>query len=88
MGQAFLLSDVGQASTRSVHARRFRLRRVSCREVMDPTGNSRPTGLPRKGEAAETGGIVTVSVECLPMWDETNGFVREVTKCGVDGICQ
>jgi hypothetical protein len=29
-----------------------------------------------------------VSVECLPMWDETSGVVSAVAKCGVDGICQ
>jgi hypothetical protein len=39
-------------------------------------------------EAGETDGIVTVSVECLPMWDETNGIVSAVAKCGVDGIAQ
>jgi hypothetical protein len=39
-------------------------------------------------EVSETDGIVTVSVECLPMWDETNGVVSAVAKCGVDGICQ
>jgi hypothetical protein len=36
----------------------------------------------------ETDGIVTVSVECLPMWDETNGIVSAVAKCNVDGIAQ
>jgi hypothetical protein len=39
-------------------------------------------------EVGETDGIVTVSVDCLPMWDETNGVVSAVAKCGVDGICQ
>jgi hypothetical protein len=39
-------------------------------------------------EVGETDGIVTVSVECLPMWDETNGIVSAVAKCNVDGICQ
>jgi len=39
-------------------------------------------------EVGETDGIVTVSVECLPMWDETSGVVSAVAKCGVDGICQ
>jgi hypothetical protein len=39
-------------------------------------------------EVGETDGIVTVSVDCLPMWDETNGIVSAVAKCNVDGICQ
>src|SRR5579885_2468027 len=39
-------------------------------------------------EVGETDGIVTVSVDCLPMWDDTNGIVSAVAKCGVDGICQ
>jgi hypothetical protein len=39
-------------------------------------------------EAGETDGIVTVSVECLPMWDEANGVVSAVAKCNVDEICQ
>jgi hypothetical protein len=39
-------------------------------------------------EVGETDGIVTVSVECLPMWDEANGIVSAVAKCQVDGICQ
>jgi hypothetical protein len=39
-------------------------------------------------ELGETDGIVTVSVECLPMWDATNGIVSAVAKCNVDGICQ
>jgi hypothetical protein len=39
-------------------------------------------------EVGETDGIVTVSVECLPMWDEADGIVSAVAKCGVDGICQ
>jgi hypothetical protein len=39
-------------------------------------------------EVGETDGIVTVSVECLPMYDATNGIVSAVAKCGVDNICQ
>jgi hypothetical protein len=39
-------------------------------------------------ELGETDGIVTVSVECLPMWDATNGIVSAVAKCNVDGISQ
>ena len=39
-------------------------------------------------EVGETDGIVTVAVECLPMYDNTNGIVSAVAKCGVDNICQ
>jgi hypothetical protein len=39
-------------------------------------------------EVGETDGIVTVAVECLPMWDATNGIVSAVARCGVDSICQ
>jgi len=39
-------------------------------------------------EVGETDGIVTVAVECLPMWDATNGIVSAVAKCGVDSIGQ
>jgi len=39
-------------------------------------------------EVGETDGIVTVSVDCLPFWDDTNGVISAVAKCGVDGICQ
>ncbi|MDX2150915.1 MAG: hypothetical protein SFV54_09285 [Bryobacteraceae bacterium] len=39
-------------------------------------------------EVGETDGIVTVSVECLPMYDSTNGIVSAVSKCTVDNICQ
>jgi hypothetical protein len=39
-------------------------------------------------ELGETDGIVTVSVECLPMFDAANGIVSAVAKCGVDNICQ
>ncbi len=37
-------------------------------------------------ELGETDGIVTVAVECLPMWDEANGIISAVAKCGVDEI--
>jgi len=39
-------------------------------------------------EVGETDGIVTVSVDCLPMWHETNGIVSAVAKCGIDNIGQ
>ena len=32
--------------------------------------------------------ILTVSVECTPMYDATNGILTAVAKCSVDGICQ
>jgi hypothetical protein len=37
-------------------------------------------------EVIDTDGRVTVSVECLPIYDA--GIVSAVAKCGVDGICQ
>jgi hypothetical protein len=39
-------------------------------------------------EIGDTDGRVTVSVECAPLYDPTNGIVQAVAKCGVDGICQ
>jgi len=39
-------------------------------------------------EVGETDGIVTVSVDCLPMWHETNGIVSAVAKCCIDNIGQ
>jgi len=39
-------------------------------------------------EIGETDGLVTVAVECLPMYDATNGIVSAVAKCGVDSIGQ
>jgi hypothetical protein len=39
-------------------------------------------------EVGDTDGIVTVSVDCLPMYDSTNGVIQAVAKCNVDGICQ
>jgi hypothetical protein len=37
-------------------------------------------------EVGETDGIVTVSVDCVPMWDDTNGIISAVAKCNVDEI--
>ena len=39
-------------------------------------------------EIGETDQILTVSVECSPLYDSTNGIVSAVAKCGVDAICQ
>jgi hypothetical protein len=39
-------------------------------------------------EVGETDGIVTVSVDCLPLWHETNGIISAVAKCGIDNIGQ
>jgi hypothetical protein len=39
-------------------------------------------------EIAETDQILTVAVDCVPMYDITNGILTAVAKCGVDGICQ
>ncbi|MCW5982693.1 MAG: hypothetical protein KIT09_31685 [Bryobacteraceae bacterium] len=39
-------------------------------------------------ELGETDGILTVAVDCLPLYDSTNGIVSAVAACGVDGICQ
>jgi len=39
-------------------------------------------------EVGETDGIVTVAVECLPMWEATNGILSAVAKCNVDEIGQ
>ena len=39
-------------------------------------------------EIGETDGIVTVAVECTPMYHATNGVISAVAKCGVDAICQ
>ena len=39
-------------------------------------------------EVGETDGIVTVAVECLPMYEAANGIVSAVAKCAVDSICQ
>ncbi len=39
-------------------------------------------------DVGETNGIVTVSVDCIPQYDATNGVISAVAKCNVDGICQ
>jgi len=39
-------------------------------------------------EVGETDGIVTVSVECTPLYESSNGVISAVAKCGVDGIAQ
>jgi hypothetical protein len=39
-------------------------------------------------EIAETDQILTVAVECLPMYHVTNGILTAVGKCAVDNICQ
>src|SRR5512142_322439 len=39
-------------------------------------------------EIAETDQILTVAVDCLPMYDSTNGILTAVGKCSVDSICQ
>ncbi len=39
-------------------------------------------------EIAETNQILTVAVECTPLYDATNGVLSAVAKCSVDGICQ
>jgi hypothetical protein len=39
-------------------------------------------------EVAETDQILTVAVDCLPMYDSANGILTAVGTCGVDGICQ
>jgi hypothetical protein len=39
-------------------------------------------------EVGETNGIVTVAVDCTPLYDTTNGIISAVAKCTVDGICQ
>jgi hypothetical protein len=39
-------------------------------------------------EIAETDQILTVAVDCLPMYDSGNGILTAVGKTTVDGICQ
>lgn len=39
-------------------------------------------------ELAETDGILTVAVDCTPLYDSTNGIITAVAKCNVDQICQ
>jgi hypothetical protein len=37
-------------------------------------------------DVGETDGILTVSVECTPMYHSANGLITAVAKCDVDGI--
>lgn len=39
-------------------------------------------------DVQDTDGLVTLAVECVPLYDAVNGVVSAVAKCGVDGICQ
>jgi len=39
-------------------------------------------------EIAETDQILTVAVDCVPMYDSSLGILTAVGKCGVDAICQ
>jgi hypothetical protein len=39
-------------------------------------------------EIAETDQILTVAVECIPMYHSVNGILTAVGKCAVDAICQ
>jgi hypothetical protein len=39
-------------------------------------------------EIGETDGLVTVSVECQPQYDSTNGVISAVAQCNTDGIAQ
>ncbi len=39
-------------------------------------------------ELGETDNILTVSVECTPMYDSGNGILSAVAVCPTDGICQ
>ena len=39
-------------------------------------------------EIGETDQILTVAVECTPLYDTTNGVISAVAKCGIDAICQ
>ena len=39
-------------------------------------------------EIGESDGILTVAVDCIPMYDAANGVLTAAAKCGVDGICQ
>jgi hypothetical protein len=42
----------------------------------------------RMVEITESDQFATVTVECVPQYDDTNGLVTMVAKCGIDGICQ
>ncbi|MCC6366849.1 MAG: hypothetical protein IT165_25285 [Bryobacterales bacterium] len=39
-------------------------------------------------DLGETDQILTVSVDCTPLYDATNGVISAVAKCNVDQICQ
>jgi hypothetical protein len=39
-------------------------------------------------EIGETDQFTTVAVECTPIYDDANGIITAVAKCGVDAICQ
>jgi hypothetical protein len=39
-------------------------------------------------DVGETDQIVTVAVDCTPIYDTTNGIITAVAKCNVDAICQ
>ncbi len=39
-------------------------------------------------EIGETDQILTVSVDCTPLYESTNGVISAVAKCSVDSICQ
>jgi len=39
-------------------------------------------------DLGETDQILTVSVDCTPLYDSTNGVISAVAKCNVDQICQ
>lgn len=39
-------------------------------------------------EIAETDQILTVAVDCVPLYDSANGILTAVAKTAVDGICQ
>ena len=40
----------------------------------------------RTAVVGDTDGIVTVEVECHPLWDATNGLLTAVAKCSQDNI--
>ena len=42
----------------------------------------------RMVEITESDQFATVTVECVPQYDDTNGLVTMVAKCTTDGICQ
>jgi hypothetical protein len=42
----------------------------------------------RHGGDGRDGQIVTVAVDCTPIYDSTNGIITAVAKCNVGAICQ